>query len=211
VIAYWAVISGDPGPTPGDQTALSVANDLQASWLTSAAKELTHLGSGWVTWPLAALAAVALAVSRRWMEFWVLVVGMVMIILLVHGIKVWTDRPRPPDPLVHASGSAFPSGHAAYSTFYVWLAVTLALRLMPGITKRGLLIAAGVLAAALVGLTRVYLQVHWLSDVTSGWALGLSCFSAAAIVALITSYIRHNPRRVAAPELDPGAGAGAGH
>jgi membrane protein DedA with SNARE-associated domain len=212
VIAYWAVISGDPGPTPGDQTALNVANDLQTSWLTSAAKELTHLGSGWVTWPLAALAAVALAASRRWMEFWVLVVGMVMIILLVHGIKTWTDRPRPPDPLVSASGSAFPSAHAAYSTLYAWLAITLALRLVPGITKRSLMITAGILVAALVGLTRVYLQVHWLSDVTAGWALGLSCFSAVAIVALITSYIRHNPRRhERAPQLDPGAGAGAGH
>ena len=143
VIAYWSVISGDPGPTPGDQTALNIANDLQASWLTSAAKELTHLGSGWVTWPLATLAAVALAATRRWMEFWVLVSGMVATILLVHGIKAWTDRPRPPDPLVSASGSAFPSGHAAYSTLYVWLSVTLALRLAPGVTKRGLMISAG--------------------------------------------------------------------
>ena len=135
-----------------------------------------------------------------------------MTILLVHGIKAWTDRPRPPDPLVSASGSAFPSGHAAYSTLYVWLAVTLALRLVPGITKRSLVIAAGILLAALVGLTRVYLRVHWLSDVTSGWALGLSCFSAVAIVVLIISYIRHNPRRhERAPQLDPGAGAGAGN
>ena len=212
VIAYWSVVSGDPGPTPGDQTALNVANDLQAAWLTTAAKELTHLGSGWVTWPLAALAAVALAATRRWMEFWVLVSGMVATILLVHGIKVWTDRPRPPDPLISASGSAFPSGHAAYSTLYVWLSVTLALRLAPGVTKRGLMISAGVLIALIVGLTRVYLRVHWFSDVTSGWALGLSCFAAAAIVALILDYIRHNPRRhERAHQLDPGAGAGAGH
>jgi undecaprenyl-diphosphatase len=212
VIAYWAVVSGDPGPTPGDQTALNVVNDLHASWLDSAAKELTNLGSGWVTWPLAFLAAVALAAWRRWMEFWVLVVGMVMTILLVHGIKAWTDRPRPPDPLVSARGSAFPSGHAAYSTLYVWMAVTVALRLVPGLTKRSLVIAAGILLAALVGLTRVYLRVHWLSDVTAGWALGLSCFSAVAIVVLIVAYIRHNPRRHdRASQLDPGAGAGAGN
>ena len=212
VIAYWAVVSGDPGPTPGDQTALNVAHDLQASWLTTAAKGFTDLGSGWVTWPLAALAAVALAASRRWMEFWALVVGFVMTILLVHGIKVWTDRPRPPEPIVSAHGSAFPSGHAAYSTLYVWLAVTLSLRLVPGITKRSLVIGAAILVSALVGLTRVYLRVHWLSDVTSGWALGLSCFSAVAIVVLIVSYIRHNPRRHdRAPQLDPGAGAGAGN
>jgi membrane protein DedA with SNARE-associated domain/membrane-associated phospholipid phosphatase len=212
VIAYWAVVSGDPGPTPGDQTALNVANDLQASWLTTVAKGLTDLGSGWVAWPIAALAAVALAATRRWLEFWVLVAGMVATVLLVHGIKAWTDRPRPSDALVSTSGSAFPSGHAAYSTLYVWLAVTLALRLVPGITKKSLVIGAGILVAAVVGLTRVYLRAHWLSDVTSGWALGLSCFSAVAIVALIVGYIRHNPRRhERAPQLDPGAGAGAGH
>jgi membrane protein DedA with SNARE-associated domain/membrane-associated phospholipid phosphatase len=212
VIAYWSVVSGDLGPTPGDQTALNVAHDLQAAWLTTAAKGLTYLGSGWVTFPIAALAAVALAATRRWLEFWVLVVGMVATILLVHGIKVWTDRPRPPDALVSTSSSAFPSGHAAYSTLYVWLAVTLALRLVPGITRRSLVIGAGILVAAVVGLTRVYLRAHWLSDVTSGWALGLSCFSAVAIVALIVGYIRHNPRRhERAPQLDPRAGAGAGN
>jgi membrane protein DedA with SNARE-associated domain/membrane-associated phospholipid phosphatase len=212
VIAYWAVVAGDPGPTPGDQTAFDVAGNLQVTWLTDAAEGITQLGSGWVAWPLAALAAVALAVSRRWLEFWVLVVGMVMTVLLVHGIKAWTDRPRPPDPLVSASSPAFPSGHAAYSTLYVWLAVTLALRLVPGITRRSLVIAAGILVAALVGLSRVYLRVHWLSDVTAGWALGLSCFSAVAIVALILGYIRHNPRRhERASQLDPGAGAGAGN
>jgi membrane protein DedA with SNARE-associated domain/membrane-associated phospholipid phosphatase len=211
LVAYWSVIAGDPGATPGDQTALNVANDLQAGWLTTAAKGLTDLGSGWVTWPLAGLVAVVLAASRRWMEFWVLVAGMATTILLVHGIKAWTDRPRPPDPLVSSSGSSFPSGHAAYATLYVWLAVTVALRLVPGITKRSLVIGAGVLLAALVGLTRVYLRVHWLSDVTSGWALGLSCFSAAAIVALILSYIRHNPPRERARQLDSRAGAGAGN
>ncbi|MGA9634281.1 MAG: bifunctional DedA family/phosphatase PAP2 family protein [Solirubrobacterales bacterium] len=211
VVAYWSVVSGNPGPTSGDHTAFNLAGDLQAPWLTSAAKGLTNLGSGSVTWPLAVLAAVALAASRRWMEFWVLVAGMTMTILLVHGIKAWTDRPRPPDQLVSASSSSFPSGHAAYSTLYVWLAVTLALRLVPGITKRSLVVAVGILMAAVVGLTRVYLRVHWLSDVTSGWALGLSCFSAAAIVALVLAYIRHNPRRhERAAQLDPGAGAGAG-
>ncbi len=212
LIAYWSVISGDPGPTPGDQTALNVANDLNADWLVHVAKVVTDLGSGWITWPLAAIAAAILAWRRRWMEFWALVVGMVLIILLVHGIKSWTDRPRPPDPQVSASGSAFPSGHAAYSTLYAWLAITLAIRLMPSIARRTLLIAAGIGLAGLIGLTRVYLRVHWLSDVSAGWALGVSCFSATAAVVLIVSYIRDNPRRhERAPQLDPGAGAGAGH
>jgi membrane protein DedA with SNARE-associated domain len=211
LIAYWTVIAGDPGPTPGDRTALNLSHDLQTAWLVDVAKVLTHLGSGWVTIPIAVLAAIALAAWRRWMEFWALVIGMTLTVALVPEIKGLTDRPRPPDPLISVGGSAFPSGHAAQATVYTWLAVTLALRVVPGITRRSMVIAAGIVLTVVIGLTRVYLGVHWLSDVSSGWALGLSCFSAVATVVLVVTHIRDNPRRHGrAPELDPDAGAGAG-
>jgi membrane-associated phospholipid phosphatase len=211
LIAYWSVVVGDPGPTPGDQTAYDVAHDLQAAWLTDVAKVVTQLGSGWVTIPLAVLAAIVLAVRRHWMEFWALVIGMTLTVALVPEIKGLTDRPRPPDPLISVGGSAFPSGHAAHATLYTWLAVTLALRVVPGITRRSLVIASGIVLTVLIGLTRVYLRVHWLSDVSSAWALGLSCFSAAAAAVLVVAHIRDNPRRHGRPpQLDPDARAGAG-
>ena len=211
LIAYWSVVVGDPGPTPGDQTAYDMAHDLQADWLTDVAKVLTTLGSGWVTIPITVLAAIALAAWRRWMEFWALVIGMTLTVALVPEIKGWTDRPRPPDPVISVGGSAFPSGHAAQATVYTWLAVTLALRVVPGITRRSMVIAAGIVLTVLIGLTRVYLRVHWLSDVSSAWALGFSCFSAVAVVVLVVAHIRDNPRRHGrAPELDPDAGAGVG-
>jgi membrane protein DedA with SNARE-associated domain len=212
LISYWAIVSGDPGPTPGDRTALDIAHDLEAGWLVDFTKVFTYLGSGWVTFPLATLAAVVLGLRRRWIEAWALVAGMVLIILLVHGIKDWTDRPRPADPLVDSSGSSFPSGHAAYSVLYAWLAVTVALRVVPGITRKTALITGGIVLAALIGLSRVYLRVHWLSDVTAGWALGASCFAAVATVVLIIGHIRDNPpRHERGRQLDSGAGAGAGH
>jgi undecaprenyl-diphosphatase len=210
LIAYWSVVVGDPGPTAGDRTALNVAQDLQAGWLTDVAKAITVLGSGWVTYPLAAIAAVVLAVRRKWMEFWAIAIGMTLTAALVPEIKMWTDRPRPSDPLVSVGGSAFPSGHAAQATLYTWLAVTFALRVVPGITRRSLVIAGGIALTAVIGLTRVYLRVHWLSDVSAGWALGVSVFSAVAAVVLVIAHIRDNPRRVGPPELDPGARAGAG-
>jgi membrane protein DedA with SNARE-associated domain/membrane-associated phospholipid phosphatase len=209
LIAYWTVIDGDPGPTPGDETAWNVAHDLQAGWLTDVAKAVTFLGSGWVTYPLAAIAAVVLAVRRKWMEFWALSVGFILTAALVPEIKAWTDRPRPPDPLISVDGSAFPSGHAAQATLYTWLAITFALRVVPGITRRSLVIAGGIALTGLIGLTRVYLRVHWLSDVSAGWALGASAFAVVAAVVLVISHIRDNPPRVGPRELDPGASAGA--
>jgi membrane protein DedA with SNARE-associated domain/membrane-associated phospholipid phosphatase len=195
LIAYWSVVAGDPGPTPGDQTVWDAAHDLQTTWLVDIAKVVTWLGSGWIVYPLGAVAAGVLANRRLWGEFWVVVIGLALIAIFVPAIKDWTDRPRPPDPLVSAGNPAFPSGHAAQATLYTWLAVTLALRVVPGITRRSLVIGLGIALTVLVGLTRIYLRVHWMSDVSAGWALGLSCFTGVAAVVLIVGHIRDNPRR----------------
>ena len=211
LIALWSIVAGDPGPTPGDSTAYDIANDIRAGWLNDLAEGVTFFGSLYVVGPLALIAAAVLARKRRFMELAVLVAGMAVIVGMSDAIKGWTDRPRPPGGLVEVSGSSFPSKHAAYATIYSWLAITVALRIDPGITRRSLLIAAGLAATAVIGLTRVYLRVHWLSDVSAGWALGFSAFAGAAAIALLVKHFRDNPRpddRTA--ERSPGAPAGAG-
>jgi membrane protein DedA with SNARE-associated domain/membrane-associated phospholipid phosphatase len=186
LISYWSIVAGDPGPTPGDQTALDFANDIRVDWLDDIAEVVTQLGAGYVVLPLAVIAAGALAATRRWWELGVLVAGLVSTFVMVDLIKGWTERPRPPGGLVDVDGYSFPSGHAAYAVFYAWAAVTLAVRVVPGLTRGGLVIGAGIAVTALVGLSRAYLDVHWLSDVSGGWALGVSCFTAAAAIALVS-------------------------
>jgi undecaprenyl-diphosphatase len=212
LIAYWSIVSGDPGPTPGDQTALDLANDIRTGWLDDIAEAITTLGSGYVVFPLAAVIAIGLALTRRWIELCVLLVGIAVVAFLPGAIKEWTERPRPPDPITDSPGYAFPSGHAAHAVFYAWLAATIAFRLDTGLTRRSLLVGAGIGLAVLIGLTRVYLRAHWLSDVSAGWGLGASAFAGAAAIALIVSHIRDNLRpdeRTA--ERGARAPAGAGH
>jgi membrane protein DedA with SNARE-associated domain len=199
LVAYTVVVSAEPGPTPGDMTAMEIAESLRVSWLVDTAKAITHLGSAAVVWPLAAVAVALLAARRRWAELGVLVAGMALVILGVHGLKDAVDRPRPDGGMVGFSGSSFPSGHAAYSTFYVWLAVTIVVRLRPAMARGAAVVAAGIALAALVGLSRVYLGVHYMSDVNAGWALGAATFSFAAAIALIISTLRQNGDGVAAP------------
>ncbi|MGH2924277.1 MAG: bifunctional DedA family/phosphatase PAP2 family protein [Solirubrobacterales bacterium] len=211
LISYWSIVGGDPGPTPGDETALEVSDDIRSSALDSVAKAVTTLGAGYVVFPLAALAAVALARRRHWTEAGVLVAGAIVIAFGVDLVKDWTDRPRPADPLAGSRGASFPSGHAANATVYVFIAVVLGLRVLPRLTYRSLVVAAAIALAAVVGLTRAYLRVHWLSDVSAGWALGVTAFAAAAIVALIGRHIRDNLARDDASEHSRGAPAGARH
>ncbi len=198
LIGYASIVSGDPGPTPGDRTAVDVVESLRTGWLVDVAEVVTTLGSIALVLPLAALCAIVLAARRRWPELGVLAFGLAITVLGVHELKAEVGRPRPEGGLVDASGSAFPSGHAAYSTFYVWLTATIVMRLRPGISRGAAVVAAGIAIAALVGLSRVYLGVHYLSDVNAGWALGAAAVSLCAAVALVITTLRQNEPRVAA-------------
>jgi undecaprenyl-diphosphatase len=189
------VISGDPGPTAGDRAAFDAAGHLRTAWVTDAAEIVTALGSAAVNLPLAALAALLLAVRRRWSEAAVLVAAVAIIYIGVDELKNETARPRPSHPLTDAEGWAFPSGHAAHAVIFPWLALTLTVRLRPGMAGGSALLVLGIALAALVGLSRVYLRVHYLSDVSAGWALGVAAFALCGAVAMIVTHLRQNASR----------------
>jgi len=195
LVAYTVMIGDDPGPTPGDETAIEVVEYLQAGALTGVAKVLAFLGSTGLTWALALVGAALLGWRRRWTEFWVLLAGMTITQIGLEALESSVDRPRPPEPLVDTSGAGFPSTHAAHSVIYLWLAVTIVLRLRPGMARATAVVVTGIVLTALIGLSRVYLEVHYLSDVSAGWALGAAAFSFCAAAGLVVSQVRQNPQQ----------------
>jgi undecaprenyl-diphosphatase len=74
----------------------------------------------------------------------------------------------------------------------VWLALTVVFRVRPGWRYGSALVAGGFAVTALIGLSRVYLGVHYLSDVSGGWALGVSAFTICAALAMVITHIRQN-------------------
>ena len=192
VIGYAGIVSSDPGPTAGDQAAFDIADNLMSGWLTDVAKGVTWFGSPGVTLIFGLIAVVILGARRRGASLAVLVVSMAILYITVPVLKEAIDRPRPPDGLVGVSGGSYPSGHAAYAVMYAWLAVITALLWRARIRGTGL-IMAGVAFAAAIGLSRVYLHVHYLSDVAGGWALGVAAFTGCSIVALVGVHLRDNP------------------
>jgi membrane protein DedA with SNARE-associated domain/membrane-associated phospholipid phosphatase len=202
LIAYTVIVSGDPGPTGADRTAIDVVGELRVEWLTDLNRFITDLGSAPVVLTIAALVAIALGVAGRWSELCVLVAAMAIIVVATDVMKEEVARPRPAGGLVDFGKLAFPSAHASYSTLYLWLAVTVVVRLRAGLTYATAIVLAGIALTAAIGLTRVYLGVHYLSDVSAGWALGVSAFASCAAVSLVVSHLRQNWRRGAGPSSD---------
>jgi membrane protein DedA with SNARE-associated domain len=191
------IVRLDEGGTPiGDSQMLTMTEQVNTGAVVDAARVVTSLGSFPVAVALVATAAVFLLWRRERVEVLVLAVGLTLTYAGVHITKAALDRPRPPEPLVATDLSAYPSGHAAYAMTWIAVAVTLS-RVLPNLASRFALVVGAIVVAAVVGLTRVYLRAHWLSDVTGGWALGAVVFSLCGTLALVVAYVRDNGREPA--------------
>ncbi len=185
-------LSESLNPTPLDTEMLDLADRLYNETAVDVVEVVTQLGALPTVGILVLGTSILLATRRRWAEIGVLVGGLALTYVCVHVTKGALDRPRPADPLVNTSYSSFPSGHAAYST--AWIAVALVLtRRLDLITNVAVLIVA-VAIAAVVGLSRIYLRVHYWSDVAAGWGLGCGIFAALTAIILVVEYMRQNGR-----------------
>lgn len=131
---------------------------------------------------LAAAAAVWLVWRRAawWTALW-LVVTCVAAAGAQQALKAVFDRPRPVwrDPVASAHYAAFPSGHAMTTTVVCGLLLWLLRRFGAGRAVRRTAFAVAVVSVVGVSLTRIWLGVHWASDVVGGWLLGALLVAAA--------------------------------
>ena len=201
---YSVILSGGTRLTPADQTLLDLAGQLRLDGVTDVLRLLTDLASLPVAAGLVTLASLLLAMHRRPIEAVSLVAGLAAVWVSVQLTKAGVDRPRPVGALIETRGASFPSGHAAYSTAFVAIALTLS-RALPGLFRRAAMVIAALVLVALAGLSRLYLGAHFWSDVAGGWGLGFGLFGACAAVALIVLDVRQNERP--APRLEEGRAA----
>ena len=161
------------------------SNPIGPPWVEVMFRDFTSLGSPSVL----SLVTVA-AVGYLWLEreratalFVVLAIagGAALEILL----KLGFARPRPElvSHLVDVNSFSFPSGHATMATItYLTLGVLLA-RVQERRRMKLYVLAVGTFLALLVGITRIYLGVHWPTDVLAGWCLGAAWALACWLIA----------------------------
>jgi undecaprenyl-diphosphatase len=139
--------------------------------LTNAERLITQFGGLWLDIVFVGVVLALLVAGRRRDALFVIVVtGGAM--LLTNAIKVTLERPRPSSGgLVSVASASWPSGHASSSIALYGALAVIASRGAPPWGRAAIWAGLGGLAV-LVGASRVYLGVHYPSDVVAGWLLG---------------------------------------
>jgi undecaprenyl-diphosphatase len=165
-----------------------IADPIGPPWLEETVAEITSLGGYPILVAVVAAVAGYLLVVKRFGPALYVVLSVGAGTLLSQILKMLYDRPRPDivDHLVVTHTASFPSGHATMSTVVYLTLAALIVRLVDQTRVRIYVISVATLVSVLVGLSRIYLGVHWPSDVAAGWALGVAwaCLSWLSVSAL---------------------------
>lgn len=156
---------------PIDEWFWEMAVNNENPLLVTGAEAMAVIGGTIPMLALTVIGAVVLAWQRRWMAFaiWVFVINAATALNLA--IKAFYDRPRPPMGLDAPSTASFASGHVLTATVMVLLIV---LMWVPASRWRRALFVAGAVYVLIMAASRMYLRVHWFTDVSAGLAIGAS-------------------------------------
>jgi undecaprenyl-diphosphatase len=155
-----------------DQGVHTWFNGIVRSDLTSFFSTVTLFGNWWFVMPLAILVCVFLYWKnhRRFIMPFVSVLLSAEVVTYV--TKIIVARPRALDALVTESDYSFPSGHAMIAVALYGFLIYLETFLVETLWVRRFVIGTLVLLILLIGLSRLYLGVHYLSDIFAGYCIG---------------------------------------
>ncbi len=166
--------------TPGD-----LSDPIGPMWLEEMGRDFTALGGVGVLALTTLVVSVFFLLLQRWKSTLYVLVAVGGGILISGVAKEFFDRPRP-DLVPHGSivhTASFPSGHSMMAAVaYLSLGVLIA-RLQPRRVLKVYVMTVAVMLTILVGISRVYLGVHWPTDVAAGWLAG----GAWAMICLIVA------------------------
>ena len=141
--------------------------------LTQSLETITSLGNIFLVVMVAVIVGVILFIRKNWWRLLALFLGVAIGQAVLNILKVIFQRPRPQTEMYVFSYS-FPSGHVFSATVIYGFCIYLTFRFIKNATVKWLLSAVLALPILLIGFSRIYLGVHWLSDVLAGYVAGFA-------------------------------------
>jgi undecaprenyl-diphosphatase len=194
-----------------DHRTAAGLNSLIAGNATAVAvvKAVTFLGSDGVLWTVILATAVITSIRRRWwLAVYLLVTGAGALVLdPILKSLVGRLRPVVAHPVAHGTGNSFPSGHSLGSIVCYGAVFLVFLPAVRG-RWRTAFTAGTVALIAVIGISRLLLGVHYVSDVLGGWAVGIAWLGVTAVAFELTRRATGQPATQAMTEgLEPEARA----
>lgn len=196
----------DAGLANLDKPALAFMEQLRSPGLDSFVTGFTNIGGG-IGMPILAsiLTAWLIWVSRTWRPL-ILTGGAAAVSTTATTVGkklIGRTRPDHADAVPpYETSPSFPSGHTLNSTVVIGLVVYLACLQVHRTIARVGLITAGVLFVFAMGMSRVYLGHHWMTDVIVGWVLGLGWVGIVILAHRLFHVLRHREHAGPAPTFD---------
>jgi len=203
--ALFAVYGGivdavaDPAPlAAADGPTLRWMVGHRTGVLTPVMAQVSNAGGTPGMTVLTAIGVALLTWKRRFRDAIVVLVAGAVAGPLVSAYKHLYARPRPPaaTQLVAEPSYALPSGHSLSSMVVVGILAVVVTRMLHSALRRILTVSAAALVIATIGVSRLYLGVHWLTDVLAGWSLGGAWLSLCTV-----ALVYRRPRQTGIEDL----------
>lgn len=172
--------------------SLREPNDLSRpafpDWLTQAMEDITSLGSGTVILLFTIIVTGYLLLQKKYYWLCLVLIATISGALLVWGLKEFIGRTRPSvvTHLLEEKSLSFPSGHSMMSAIVYLTQATLLSKLEKNRKAKIYIISIALLLTFLIGISRIYIGVHYPTDVLAGWIAGISwallCWYIASIL-----------------------------
>ena len=192
------------GPTPLDRAVIEWIHQRKSPWLTDLSLVLAGVGSTGMMIAISIAGIIAGVRKPRLRDMaWTMPIASAGAGILILTAKAYFHRVRPTlfTPIMHATGYSFPSGHSLFAMSvygllgYFWGTLT------HNRWDRRLIHAATLFLIAIIGLSRIYLGVHYPTDVLAGWSAGLPWLVICVVIREALDRTLHKPRH-----QDGGAG-----
>ena len=178
----------------------TIKSPIGPTWFTRLMTDITALGGATIIFMITAAVVFYLLIQKHYEFMWLILIATIGGAILSFGLKELFARERPPliYHLLTVKSLSFPSGHATMSSIVYLTQGALLAKVQANKNLRVYILLVAIILVFLIGISRIYLGVHYPTDVLAGWSVGLAW---ASLCWLAAKYLQRRKERKSNIEL----------